>query len=47
MTDIKDNKLVTHTGTPYWNIHWKSSEVSKLSVITEEVMFVKLDLAMF
>jgi UDP-2,3-diacylglucosamine pyrophosphatase LpxH len=36
--DIKDRKLVTHTGTPYWNIHWKNSIVDALAVIDEDLI---------
>lgn len=36
--DIKDRKLVTHTGVPYWNIHWKNAKQHQLNVITEELI---------
>jgi len=36
--DIKDRKLVTHTGVPYWNIHWKNSKLHPLSLIDEELI---------
>lgn len=36
--DIKDRKLVTHTGTPYWNIHWKTSAQTQISLIDEEMI---------
>ena len=38
ISNIKDNKLITHTGTPYWNIHWKSSSEIHSDEVTSEMI---------